>query len=328
MDTLTLKKIYKDLRNSLDKFSSKEFLIFLFFLAVSAFFWFLSTLNDTYEKEYAIGLTVTSVPNDIVITEPLPDTIRVVIKDKGFNLLKYAFAGMMQPIQLKFGTYARTNGKGSVTQNDIQKILKGRIAETTHITSIKADKLEFYYSHGTSKKVPILIAGQLVPASNYFVTRTMLTPDSATVYATKEALDTINAVFTESLDITGIKESVTYNVPLQGITGAKIDPRLVKMSLFADQMTEVVVNVPIKTTNVPEGMALKTFPARVDIRVAVPLNRSGAIKPDLFTVVADYNELPKSGNDRLNIRIFIQPKGIVRATLGVHKVDYVIENYK
>ena len=61
--------------------------MFLFFLAVSAGFWFMTVLNETTEKEIAIPVQLYGIPNNIVITEPLPDTIRVVVRDKGFVLI-------------------------------------------------------------------------------------------------------------------------------------------------------------------------------------------------------------------------------------------------
>ena len=315
------------MRNSLLEFSSKEFLIFLFFLFVSATFWFLSTLNDTYEMEYPVRIEITDIPKNIVITESLPDTIRVTLKDKGFNLLQYAVGDELRTIQLHFSQYSKPKGKGGFNQNDIQKILKGRLMATTTITSVKSDKWDFYYNYGAMKRVPIIVEGQLIPATNYYVTRTVLTPDSASVYATTEALDTIKAVYTEPQNISDIKESSTHTVSLQSIVGARVEPRTITMSLIAEQMTEVTLQLPIKSVNVPEGKSLKTFPARVEVKVTVGLSRINIIKPELFNVVADYEDLPTNPNDKLPIKIVTQPRGIVRAHLKTNMVDYLLENY-
>lgn len=327
VDTLKMKRKYKDMRNSLLEFSSKEFLVFLFFLAVSATFWFLSTLNDTYEKECSLRIEMTDIPKNIVITEALPDTVRVTLRDKGFNLLEYYFGDELRTIHLRFSQYAKPKGKGSITQNDIQRILKGRLLGTTSITSVKADKWDFYYSYGSMKKVPIIVEGQLLPATNYYITRTVMTPDSASVYASNEALDTIKAVYTVPQNMVGIKESTTHNVELQPITGARIEPATVTMSLIAEQMTEVTVNVPVKPINVPEGKMLKTFPARVDVKVTVGLARVAQMKPELFNVVADYDDLPTDSNEKIKIKIITQPRGIVRAHLKISAVDYVLETF-
>lgn len=322
---MQISKTYKDLRNSLPEFSSKEFLIFLSFLAVSATFWFLSTLNDTYEREYPVKIEITDIPHNIVITEPLPDTIKVTLRDKGFNLMEYAINDVLRPIHLRFAQYAKAGGKGSISAADIQKIMKSRTMQTTSITSVKSDRWDFYYNYGAMKKVPIAIYGQVMPATNYFITRTVFTPDSVTVYASTDALDTINVVYTTPLNLTGIKESSTHSVGTQKITGARIEPSTVSMSLIAEQLTEVIINAPIRPVNVPEGIALKTFPARVDIKVTAAVARISQVKPELFSVVADYNDISANPNEKLKVKIMVQPRGIVRATIKDNKVDYILE---
>lgn len=319
--------LQSNIQTTIRNFFSKEFFIFLFFLLVSAAFWFMSTLNDTYEREYPFAVEITDVPRDIVITQPLPDTIRVTLRDKGFNLLRLAFTDVLTPIQLHFDTYAAANGRGIVNPADVQKILRNRLEETTSVTSVKSNSWEFFYNHGASKKVPVFVDGQLLPARNYYVTNTMISPDSVIVYAALPALDTIRAVYTATQNITGIKSSFTKQVKLQYITGAKIVPDNVKMTVLADQMTEVTVNVPITPVNVPEGMSLKTFPARMNITVAVALKRANTIRPELFSLVADYNDIPQNPNEKIRLRIQTQPTTVIRASLQSPKVDYVIEKF-
>ena len=50
----TLRRIYNIIKGFLSDFSGKEFLIFLFFLALSGIFWLMMTLNETYEVEYKL----------------------------------------------------------------------------------------------------------------------------------------------------------------------------------------------------------------------------------------------------------------------------------
>ncbi len=89
MDTLKWQHKYNEIKGFLLRILNKEFLIFMCFLVISFTFWFLSTLNDTYEKEVMVPIVLTDVPQDIVITEPLPDSMRVTLRDKGLNLFKY-----------------------------------------------------------------------------------------------------------------------------------------------------------------------------------------------------------------------------------------------
>lgn len=319
-------KKYELIKDFLFKLINKEFLIFLIFLAVSTAFWFLSTLNDIYEREIPVALQLTDVPDNVIITEELPDTVRFVVRDKGFNFLQIMMNGEMKPIQVSFKQYVNNKGRGIVNPGDVQKTFRARLSETASITAIKSEHWDFFFNHGTKKKVPIILDSSISTKSNYYVTHLSLTPDSIMVYASEKALDTIKAIYTEHIQMDNISESQTVEVALIHTRGAKLSAKTARLSIITDQLTELTLNVPIKTINVPENYSLKTFPARVDIRVAVGIKRSTSIKPELFSVVADFNDIPASSSEKMPLKIETQPKGIVKASLTQPTVDYLIEN--
>ena len=74
-------------RNFLFSQANREFLIFLFFLALSGVFWLLMTLNETYEKEVVVPVHITGVPSDVMLTSDEVDTIRITVRDRGILLL-------------------------------------------------------------------------------------------------------------------------------------------------------------------------------------------------------------------------------------------------
>lgn len=300
----------------------------MFFVIVSTFFWFVSTLNDTYEADLVVKLKLQGVPNNIVVTEELPDSIKFTLRDKGFNLLRYFVYDEIQPINLSFSHYSNKNGRGGITSAELQKLMRQRLSESTTIVSVKADHLNFYYTHGEHKRLPILLNGQTKAKSDYYVMRTSLTPDSVDVYASEEAFDTIKAVFTEPLILDGLTESMAKNVKLQHVYGAKFSKQESKVSVIVDRLTEVTVSVPIKAINVPHDVLIKTFPARVDVRVSVGMSNTAVVKPELFSVVVDYAELPKGNQSRFPLKMISQPKGIIKAYLKSTEVDYVIEHIR
>ncbi len=315
---------YQATKSLLFSFWNKELLVFLFFLFISATFWVLVSLNDFYEREIKVAVEIVDVPHHMVVTESLPDTIRATVRDKGFNLLKYTDGKNVPLIHLSFSNYAKGNGRGQLTNNDIIKALRPRLSSTASVVAIKAERLDFYYCRGASRRVPLVIDGTVTAGNNYYISRLTLTPDSVTIMADEKALDTIKVVYTTTLNIENVTESTTQQVPLQTIRGAKLSVREASLGIIADKLTEVMVRVPIKTTNVPEGVALKTFPAQVDVRVAVGLKNSPIVKPERFVVLADYNDIADDPK-RMPLRISQQPRGIVRATLVHSTVEYLLE---
>ena len=83
----------------------KDLIAFGIFLLISASFWFVSTLNDTYEMEMKVPLQLSEVPENIVISEPLPDSVVFTVKDKGFILLDHLYEERDKPIRLSFRVY-------------------------------------------------------------------------------------------------------------------------------------------------------------------------------------------------------------------------------
>ena len=293
---------------------------------MSAVFWVLTTLNETYETDIEVRLELTDIPGNTVITEPLPDTIKVMVKDKGYYLVKYLYFDKMRVIRLPFHMYTNKQSRGIVAPSDLQKVLRTRFGETCTILAIKADHLDFYYSHGSQKKVPLIYSGTATAKTNFYVMNVKIDPDSVVVMASKNALDTINAVYTEPVDIEDVDNSVTKIVPIARIWGAKTKISQAKVRVVVDRLTERVLNVPITAINLPSNILLKTFPGRVDVKVSVGASMVGRLRPEQFTVTVNAEDLAeRSSKDKLKLTIASKPEYVLKAWLTTTAVDYVIE---
>lgn len=71
--------------------TSRELLIFLFFLLLSGVFWLILTLNETYEREIKVTMQIKGVPKNVVLTSNETDTLRVTVRDKGWILVRYLY---------------------------------------------------------------------------------------------------------------------------------------------------------------------------------------------------------------------------------------------
>ena len=82
-----LSNFSKIVRDFLFSNLNKQFLTFMSFLAISAIFWLVSTLNANYEKELKIPVQIRQIPKNVVLTSDEVDTIRVTVRDKGWTIL-------------------------------------------------------------------------------------------------------------------------------------------------------------------------------------------------------------------------------------------------
>lgn len=305
---------------------NREMLVFLSFLLMSGVFWLILTLNDTYEQELRIPVHYVDVPQGVVLTSQENDTLRVTVSDNGLALLSYIYGQVLRDISVPFGNYDRQNGSGTVGAADLKRIVGGKLMATTHLLSIKPERLDFTYNNGESRRVPVHWSGRVVPGKLYFISDVKYTPDSVTIYASPQMLDSVSTVYTEPMNYTGFQDSLHVEAELKSIPGVKIVPSHVGVTFTTDVLTEASISdIPIQGINLPGGKRLRFFPARVTVKFVSGVSVYRKLTANDFAVVADYNELRDARSEKCLIYLNRIPKGISRATLSLTHVDYLIE---
>lgn len=321
-----VKSIYRTLRNFLFSIVNREFLIFLFFLALSGTFWLLMALNETNEHEFEVPVVLTGVPRNVVITTDLDDTLHVVVRDKGFTLAAYSFGDRLKPVSINFRSFAaKANGKGQVPLAELQRQIYKSLYGSSKIVSVKPDKLDFYFNYGQQKKVPVRLTGAIRPADSYYLARTIVTPKEVTIYAGKAQLDSIQYVFTENLNVSNFEDTIVRTVSMKKTAGVKIEPAEVNVTLCPDILTEESIEVPIVAVNMPEGKTLRTFPSRVRVHFVVGAGMYRQITHEQFCVEADYQELRGGAAEKCLLHLRKVPSTVKNPSLEVTQVDYLIE---
>ena len=318
--------IWKVIKDFLFSKTNREFLVFLFFLALSSVFWLFMTLNETYEREFKIPVSIVNVPKNVVLTSEETDTVHMTIRDKGITLATYIYGDLLNNVKVNFSTYAHNNGTGTISASELQKLTYQQLANGSRITAIKPDRLEFFFNYGAKKRVAVRWNGRVIPEQLYFISRVQYWPDSVDVYASPEKLDSINIVYTEQLNYANFRDTLLVDAHLAKQKGVKMVPEKIKVGFFTDLLTdESIEGVPIQGINMPPGKALRTFPARVTIHFVTGINLYRSLKPEDFTVVADYQELKSNPSEKCRIYLRKSPPGLSRVHMNIEEVDYLIE---
>ena len=322
-----LRKVWRYIRIILFSTANREFLVFLFFLALSGTFWLSLTLNDVYEKEFAVPFAVTDIPKNAVLTSNDVDTVKITIRDKGIFLLSYYYGDKLKRISVNFRNYMRNNGTGLVSQQEMQKLIYQRLLSSSKIISVKPERLEFTYNYGAKKRVPVRWSGRVIPEELYFISRVEYRPDSVTIYASDEKLDSINTVYTEPLNYANFRDTLNVTCHLAKMKGVKIMPDHIKIRFLTDVLTEErIEGIPIQGINLPEGKVIRTFPSKVAVGFVTGINTYRNLTPKDFTVVVDYNEIKQNPTEKCRVQLKVVPHGISHAKLEINFVDYLIES--
>ena len=323
---MSVRNIYRTVKVFLFSSVNKQFLTFLFFLALSGVFWLILTLNETYEREFKVAVSITHVPKNVVLTSDETDTVRVTLRDKGWVLLGYVLGKEQNAVKVPFKTYARQDGVGSIGASDLRNLIYQRIEASSKITSTKPERLDFSYNYGEHKRVPLRWTGRVIPEQLYFISQVQYWPDSIDIYASKEKLDSIHEVYTEPLNYAGFRDTLTIHCHVAKQRDIKMVPEQVKVAFYTDVLTEESMDgVPIRCINMPEGKVLRTFPPKVKVHFVTGVSQFRSLKPEDFVVIADFREIMQKPSEKCNIYLQSSPHGISRATLDVKQVDYLIE---
>ena len=318
-------KTKKQTKDFLLSAKSREFFVFLCFFFIAAGFWLLQTLNNDYETEFSIPVRLRNVPENVVITSEPVSEVRVRVRDKGTVLLNYMLGKNFYPVILDFKNYINMGNHVQVQTSQVQKWITGQLNASTALLSMKPDTLEYYYSTGVSKMIPVKLCGNVSAGEQYYLPDTLFTPDSVRVYAPSDALDTMKVAYTLPLNLDNITDTLEREVTLSAPKGAKYIPASVKLTLPFDMYTEKTVEVPLRGINFPADKVLRAFPSKIKISFQVGMGRFRQITADDFHLVVSYEELVRLGSEKYTVKLRTLPEGVSHVRFNPEQVDFLIE---
>lgn len=318
-------KTKKQTKDFLLSAKSREFFVFLCFFFIAAGFWLLQTLNNDYETEFSIPVRLRNVPENVVITSDPVSEVRVRVRDKGTVLLNYMLGKNFYPVILDFKNYINMGNHVQVQTSQVQKWITGQLNASTALLSMKPDTLEYYYSTGMSKMIPVKLCGNVSAGEQYYLPDTLFTPDSVRVYAPSDALDTMKVAYTLPLNLDNITDTLEREVTLSAPKGAKYIPASVKLTLPVDMYTEKTVEVPLRGVNFPADKVLRAFPSKIKISFQVGMGRFRQITADDFHLVVSYEELVRLGSEKYTVKLRTLPEGVSHVRFNPEQVDFLIE---
>lgn len=312
-------------RYCLSKIWNKQFLIFLFFLALSSVFWIFQTLNETYEEDFQVPLELRNVPSNVVITTDLPENLHILLRDKGSQLLAYRYTRQFKPVVVDYNTYSNPSGHVSILGNELQRQIAAQLLPGTQMLELKPDTLDFYYNFGQFKRVPIRPLGEVRAGRLYSLAKTVYSEDSVTVYASREQLDTITAAYLQPFNLRNLTDTTHVKSNFVKVKGAKFVPAQIGVTFCIDRLVEKTIQVPVQQVNFPASKQLRTFPATVKVTFQVGMGLYRKITSENFVLVVNYEDLLKNKSTYCHLSLKTIPEGVSHVRISPQDVEYVIE---
>lgn len=322
-----LHSLLKKARNFLADSKSKEFLVFLFFLALSAGFWLMLTLDETFEVNVPVSLRLTNVPENTLIATELPSEVHATIRDKGSSIFHIFKNQKLKPIEVNFSQYDNglVSSRVYISSSDVLHAVQSQLDVSSRVLGIQPDTLSFFFNRGHKAYLPVRIVGQISAAQQYYLTNVKCSPDSIWVFAPRAVLDTLQAAYTQELDMKELKEESSRDVGFVRIRDTKYIPETVHIAASVDYYTDKTVEVPIVGLNFPADKRLKTFPSKVKVTFRVGSAQFRNFNEENFVLAPTYEELLENRSEKYLLHLRSIPDGVSNVRISPAEVEYLIE---
>lgn len=318
-----IKKFFSKTREFL---FSKDSLVFLFFLIISATFWFILSQKRETEFTIRIPLVYSNISDDILITNELPKNLRVVVRDAGLNKLLYNYKKDQTPIVVDVDEVLRENEMVKVGTSQYQHLILRRLGANAELLDIIPDTIRIHHEKLTDKVVPVNLNASFHLGQQSIMSAEAYTePSEIKVFSTDEILETISIVQTDSLKLTDLTDTVRVKLALTPIKKTKYETDSVMVVVPVEAFTEKTVSVPIIVKNVPENVVLRVFPNTINVTFCVGLSQYKKVSLIDFGFYVDYNDLKKNQN-QAGLKVYKQrePDYITNVRFSDY-VEYLVE---
>ncbi len=316
----------------------KRILVFLTFFILSAAFWFYRALDDTYADNIHYPLKYVNLPqNKILASDPL-DKITLRVRGNGYTLLN----NKLKPPTLELNVNDFSLGSQSIDSLSLflisrqaKEIFAAELSKKNNdpleILSTYPDTITFNFTKTRTKKVKVL--PQFIDKDNLFARQYMcngkisVVPDRIIVVGPYSVIDTLSSVYTETINLTSLKDSTTKKVKLNKIKGIRFLDEKVKIHIPVDKYTEALIEKQISVKNLPDSILLKVFPRVVKIRYNVTLSQYDNVSISQFNPYVDYNEASSATSSDQRIRVHIDSLSERAHDVNIYpkNVEFLIE---
>nr|WP_315125544.1 CdaR family protein [uncultured Porphyromonas sp.] len=315
----------------LKKKRTGQVLTFLFFVFLSAIFWFIQSLQMRFPYVLHIPVVYDSIPPEIGLQGHPPEFIEVSLEDEGTNILEYSIQGTT-PFRLKLKRQQDGNEGFTLSSTVLSQEVRKRLSTSARITAITPTSVDVVAYRRARKVVSITLGRLPLVAQGYSLGEVELTPSEVTIFAPAKVLDTIHTIRTAPFEEQLLEATTTTKVKLDLPEGVYASLSRVQAHLPVEQLTEQTFTLPVSVVGVPEGYSLLPLPSSVSLQITLPRSRYTEVRAEDFEVTVSYplqeqtkqRETPRE----LVLELTKKPDWLRHYRLTPDRVQYVIEEHK
>lgn len=278
----------------------KRILMFSVFLLISIFIWFLNALSKNYTSVIEYPLVYTDFPDDRVFVGDLQENLNLRVNAHGYAILRFKTFRKPDPISFNVSafTFNRPDQDSTrayiLTRYLIDQVSR-QLSADLQLLEIKPDTLHFQFARRITRMMKIKPDFRYQLDQQFTIKDgIVIDPDSVAVTGPDIILDTLRNVYTVKNDLGNISRNYNDKVKLRRIADLDYSRSKVNCSFELERFTEVQLSLPINVINLPDSIALQTFPSRIKLTCNVGLSKYDRVDGSSMRALVDYSEIEEA----------------------------------
>lgn len=308
----------------ISKIQRRKISIFVRCLIISFLAWLLIAVSNKYTFTVKAGIEYVNIPEKKAFHPLQSDTVSVRVKMSGWNVLLSRLNPDTANIQVDLSGLSSRN---YIVFSSQIGFINRQFPLEKQVVSVSPDTLYFDFSKQTQRKVPIRVPMHLGFKKQYGVvgaTRTI--PEYVTITGPLEDVANIEYLETDSIFGSQVHTDIrtVSRINRRQRTNVTIYPTFAEVTIPIGELTEKLIEIPIKVENQGRFTSVRTVPTKVTITTLVSLKDFSKWTARDFEAIVDLDNWVENGVNSLPVIVTKVPDFVKIVKIEPQNVDFFV----
>ncbi|MGK6351227.1 CdaR family protein [Parapedobacter sp. DT-150] len=309
---------------NLNKTQRRKLSIFAKCVIFSFLAWVLFAVSSSYVYTIKSGVQYVNAPDNRAFHPLQSDTVNIQLKTTGWQLLFSTLRSAKQVVQVDLSGLQDRNW---VVFTNQLGFINRQFPTNQRVLSVSPDTLYFDFSKQTERKVPVKVLHRLEFLKQYDVIDQLhISPEYVTITGPLEDVVQIEQWETDTIRFSNVSGDIHTITPLKQNRQANINvyPTSVEVGIPVGEVTEKVLEVPLKAENAGSFSSVKLLPGKVRLTVMVSLRDFSKVTGNAFEAVVNMDDWVDNDVKSLPVIITQMPGYCKLVKIEPQNVDFFV----
>jgi len=293
-------------------------------LVIAFIAWLVAVLSNPKPYTTKAVLDFRNTPQKRAFHSLQSDTVAITVNGTGWDAV-FSRMGGGKPITVDLQSL---ENKSYVVLSAQKDQINSKRESDKQIILFTPDTLYFDFSNRRVKRIPVNLVTAIRYRRQFFQSGNItLNPAYVIINGPANLIDGINSWNSDTLKMDSVDENINTHVNLEPVREGNLSiyPKNVQANIPVDELTEKVLQIPVKLINNRDNDDVKIFPQTVKITLMTPLGRYADMDADLFEATADFDLWRQRGYRVLPVKISKVPDYCRIVKIEPQNIDFIVK---